>query len=541
MSEEELLTVETAEEILEVHLPVQQKVRRNVLFTIGARIGFFLTRMWIPPFVLGYMSLTVYGVWSSIFILVSYLGMSTMGISNVYIKYIAEYNARREYKKANELLSTGLLVTVPLCLILFAGMVIWWPTVAHWMKLTPVLEDQAREAVLIVVGVFLSSLSLTAFTDVLSGMQEIAAAQVIWIISYVAETILIVVLVSRGRGLRGMAEAFLVRNVLQIGLSIFWAFWKFKWMRISPRFFSRESLKSVMHFGGLVQLQSMLSIFLGSVERLAGWQFIGLEAAALFDLAKKWPSSVAFVPTAFFAALIPAASHVDAEGTLEARRTHLQSLYMKGARYANLCTAYFCGLMALLPGPIMKIWLARPLKDAVALFVILTLATHLSMLTGPGTSILRGMARVYDEFFNSVPNLLALALFLPISHWYYGQWTPLGIGFSVLASTGFATLLLLMRVHHVLKLSWSGFLTRVLVPGLLPYGVGAVLAWPVTHIVSSLTRLQGAGVLVGTGCVYSLLCMILLYGFCFDDAEKKQMMELFHRLRRPQLPVGAEL
>jgi O-antigen/teichoic acid export membrane protein len=487
------------------------------------------------------MSLSVYGIWSSIFILVSYLGMSTLGISNVYVKYIAEYNARHEYKKANELLSTGLLITIPMCLALFAGMVAGWPWLAHWMKLTPVLEDQAREAVLIVVGVFLSSLSLTAFTDVLSGMQEIAAAQVIWIISYVVETILIVVLVSRGRGLRGMAEAFLVRTLLQIVLSILWTFWKFKWMRISPRYFSRESLRSVMHFGGLVQLQSMLSIFLGSVERLLGWQFIGLEAAALFDLAKKWPASVAFVPSAFFAAIIPAASHVNAEGSLEQRRHDLQSLYMNGSRYANFCSAYFCGLMALLPGPILRVWLARPLNNAVALFAILTIATHSSMITGPGTSVLRGMARVYDEFFNSVPNLLALALFLPLAHWYFGKWTPLGIGFSVLAASGCATVVLLLRVHHVLKIRWASFSARVLAPGLLPYGVAAVLAWPVTRLVYSMTRWQGAGVLVVTGFVYSALCFVLIYAFFFDHAEKKQMLGLFNRLRGKVVPVGVEL
>lgn len=518
-------------ESLQDHGSVKQKVRRNVVFTIAAQIGFFLTRMWIPPFVLGYMSLRVYGIWSSIFILVSYLGMSTMGISNVYIKYIAEYNARREYRKANELLSTGLLVTVPLCTLLFFAMVYCWPWLAGWMQLTPDLESQAREAVLIVVGVFLSSLSLTAFTDVLSGMQEIAAAQVIRIVSYLAETVLIVVLVRNGRGLRGMAEAFLVRTALQIVLSMAWGFWKFRWMRISPRFFSRESLRSVMHFGGLVQLQSMLAIFLGSVERLLGWQLIGLEAAALFDLAKKWPQSVSVVPMAFFGAMIPAASHVDAEGSEEERRRHLQALYMKGSRYANLSTAYFCGLMALLPGAIMQVWLNRPLADAAALFCILTVATHLSMLTGPGTSVLRGMARVYDEFFNSVPNILALALFLPISHWLLGGWTALGIGYSVLAAALVATAVLLLRVHRVLRLGWRGFAAQVLTPGLIPYAVAALLALPVDWFVATHSRIAGAGILVATGLLYSVITLALIYGFFFDEAEKRQMMGYLGRLR----------
>ena len=64
-----------------------------------------------------------------------------------------------------------------------------------------------------------------------------------------------------GRGVRGLAEAYLARTVINDGLTIWWAFRKLKWLRLSPRLVSRESLKYVVHFGGLVQFQSMLSTF----------------------------------------------------------------------------------------------------------------------------------------------------------------------------------------------------------------------------------------------------------------------------------------
>ncbi len=87
--------------------------------------------------------------------------------------------------------------------------------------------------------------------------------------SILAECALIVWLVCAGRGIRGLAEAYLVRIVINDGLTIWWAYRKLKWLRLSPRLVSRESLKYVVHFGGLVQFQSMLSTFLNSVERVA--------------------------------------------------------------------------------------------------------------------------------------------------------------------------------------------------------------------------------------------------------------------------------
>jgi len=49
-----------------------------------------------------------------------------------------------------------------------------------------------------------------------------------------------------------------------------------------------------------------------SVERVVALVLIGAAAAGLLDVAKKWPVSLSAIPTAFFAALLPAASHVDA-------------------------------------------------------------------------------------------------------------------------------------------------------------------------------------------------------------------------------------
>jgi len=107
-------------------LAVQSKVGKNVSVTVIARVGYMLTRVLIPPFVLAHIGLEAYGIWTTAFILVGYLGLSTLGVSNVYIKYVAEYHARREYQKVNELLSSGLMLTLPLCSALFAAIYFGW-------------------------------------------------------------------------------------------------------------------------------------------------------------------------------------------------------------------------------------------------------------------------------------------------------------------------------------------------------------------------------------------------------------------------------
>ena len=100
---------------------VNRRFGSNVLATIVARLVNMARGVCLVPFLLAHIGLEAYGIWTTIFILVSYVGITTLGISNVYVKYVAEFHARREFDKANALLSTGLAVTIPLCGTVFLG------------------------------------------------------------------------------------------------------------------------------------------------------------------------------------------------------------------------------------------------------------------------------------------------------------------------------------------------------------------------------------------------------------------------------------
>ena len=512
---------------------VNRQFGRNVLATIAARVVNMARGVCLVPFLLARIGLEAYGIWTAIFILVLYVGLTTLGISNVYIKYVAEFNARKEYDKANSLISTGLAVTIPLCGAVFLIFLLGWNWVAPFLHLPPDHVSDGKEAVLIVLGVFLSSIALSAFACTLYGTHQIASTQIFETTSIVIECALIVWLVCAGRGVRGLAEAYLARTVINDGLTIWWTFRKLKWLRLSPRLVSRESLKYVVHFGGLVQFQSMLSTFLNSIERLVAIEFIGVSAAGLLDVAKKWPTALSSIPTAFFATLLPAASHVDAASDRKGWLGNLQVLYLNGARYSNLCTASFAAAMALWASPVMHVWLGPklPMRESlIPLFVVFSLAMQFHMLTGPGTSIFRGMGRVYEEFNYSVPNVLLLGVTLPLSRWIVGRWTPLGIGIAVALATAGSACVLMGRVLFVLDLPLERFLRVVILPGLAPYVAAGLLAWPVARLVAEMNRWQGAGVIAAVGLVYTVAVTAMLHYWVLTDEEKQKGIKLVRQV-----------
>ncbi len=500
---------------------VRDSLSRNVVIDVGARVGYLVSRFFIPPFVLAHISLAAYGLWATAFIIVSYVGISTLGISNVYIKYVAEFSARREFQKANHLLSTGLLITIPTCLTIFTLLWLGWPAVANWLKIEPALRADAKEVVLSVTAIFLASISLAAFRDVLVGVQKTASVQIVWIIGYLLETGLIFLLVGIGRGIRGLAEAFLIRTAVEIGLQMIMTFRTLPWLRISPRLFSRESLRILFSFGDIVQLQSLLAIFLNSVERAAAAPLVGLAGTGLLDIGKKLPAMAASIPSAFASSLIPAASylHGGLEGTPEQRES-IRKLYLKGARYMNLTAAYVCGLLVAIPLPLLDVWMGKRYAGAAFLMVIFSISTQIHLMTGPGTSILKGIGRPREEFYYGIPNVLALCLTLPAARLIQGQWTALGIGSAVAVATVLSASFFLAHANKLLTVSFGRYLKSVVIPGVVPYVVALVFAYPVNYAVGHSTRWLGAAWLVLAGTLYTVALVAVVDLLVWEKGER---------------------
>lgn len=516
-----------------------KRIDKNVTATMAARIGYMITRIGIPPFVLAHMGLQAWGIWSTAFLLVQYLGISNSGLSQIYIKYIAEYDAKQDYQKANVLLSTGLSFTVPLCTTLFTMLVVFWPLVARFVNLPPAHAQDGKEAFLIVFGVFLSSLSLQAFEDLLSGMQEIVVVQWFWVVSYIVETVLIVTFIEMGRGIRGLAEAYLARMSVYLVLCIVYDYRKFKWLHVSPRLFSKKALRNVLHFGGIVQIQSFLATLLDSPERILGVRLLGMEAAGLFDLSKKFPSNSSTVTTSFFSAFLPAASNLHAHTTGEVRTRAIRDLYLRGARQANIVASYFCSLMAMLPSAILGVWLGKKVMTgamtptqfhaAVILFTVFNVTIQIHMLTGPGTSILRGIGRIYQEFWYAIPNIVFMVFTLAGAHLITHSWSILSIGYAVSLSTVFAAMVFLYRAHRVLHVSNLSYIRQVLLPGYVPYLVAAVFSFPVNALVAHYSRLAGVGILLVTGVLYTLCFAAVMYRLVLDDNERAKWRTFLQR------------
>jgi O-antigen/teichoic acid export membrane protein len=509
--------------ILEDHAAtVRDSLSRNVSVDVVARIGYLVSRFFIPPFVLAHVTLEAYGLWSTAFIMVAYVGLSTMGISTVYIKFVAEYCARKDYLKANQLLSTGLCLTIPFCIAVFAVFYFMWPHIVSWLHIAPTLRGDAREVVLSVVAIFLASLSLGAFHDAVVGAQKTDMVQRRWMVCYIVETILIFILVGMGRGIRGLSEAFLVRTIIDVVLCVIMAVRLLPWMRISPRLVTREAFKTLFAFGAVVQVQGLISIALDSIERAVAAPLVGLAGTGLLEIGKKLPSMAGSVPIAFSSSFTPAASYVHSgQESSPQQRDTVRRLYLRGARYMNLAAAYFCGLLVAIPGPILDVWMGKHYAGAAYLVVIFSISTQVHLMTGPGTSILRGIGKVREEFHYALPNVLVLLVAMPVSRLVLGRWTALGIATAVAASTLISAVYFLSHANRILKVSFAEYWKMVVGPGLVPYLVATPFILPAAYAAAHSGRWIAAAWIAAMGLIYSLALLSIVDRLVWSSKERQ--------------------
>lgn len=502
---------------------------RNVGVDMVARVGYLVTRVFIPPFVLSHIGLEAYSLWAALFVVISYAGATTVGVSSVYVKYVADHASRGETHKANALLSTGFVTITTAGLILFCMLALGLSHVLSWLQVPPYLQPNARPAVLLLGGTFLFDFAMSFFRESLSGVQKVAEVQLIWVISYIVETVLIFYLVTTGHGINGLAEAFAVRILTSIVLYGLLARRVLPWLHISLRLYSIDALKQLVNFGGIVQFVALVSTILNTAERVVAIPLIGLSAVGLLDISDKLPGMAAIIPTALATSLFPAAAYIHGGYAGSAQRgKEVLDLYLKGARYMNLLASSMAGFLATSSAALMAVWLGKTYPGTAYLMAIFAIQQHFHVMTGPGTSILRGIGRPRDEFFYSIPNVAAVLVCFPLSRLILGEWTTVGLGSAVVIATAVSAIIFIIHANRILNVPAKRFLRESVLPGVLPYVVGLLFAGPVS-VASHTGRWSGAAIIFLVGAMYALTLVFVMDRVVFQNEEREWFRATFSR------------
>lgn len=448
---------------------LHQTLSRNISISLITNILYLITRLFIPPFILHYISLADYGIWSYCFILISYLGMSVFGITNVYVRYAAVYAANGEVGKINRLVSTGIISVALLCAILLPLLYIAIPLILELFNITPEFSETAFFLIFGTMLIFMIDLTVGAFGYVLQSLQKIAAERLIWTASYLVETACIVFFLMAGFGVYGLLYAFIIRTLIAISLYVVACYKVLPGLSIGWKHFDKSMLKLFYKFGGIVQISGLLGVLNRSIEKLIAGFFIGVEATGLYEIGEKFPIMSLMLPGAISTAFLPASAHMHAREMQE----NMIETFIRVSRLINIITGLMMGFMAAFSSPLIISWIGidKKYEAAASILAWFTIAYQMDVLTGPVSAIYRSINKPLREWAYGILQLLLVVAAAFIGFMQFG-YTIQVINVSVATMMVASALIYIGWNNSYLRISQLKYLVEVIFPGLIPYAFG---------------------------------------------------------------------
>lgn len=516
---------------------LKEQLFKNFSLSIAARIYYLATRFLLTPVTLAYVTLDEYGIWAACFILISYMGMSSLGIANVYIRYVAEYSTKGEQDKINKLVSTGLVVTATIGSVILVALLFCLPWFVRLLHIAQPLKHMATVLIAATAVSFMVDLTFGVYSNILAGLRRIGENNLIWVVTITIEVAVTFIMLHRGYGIYSLAWAFGIRYLVSTILKTWYCYHVMPGLSVRLRHFDRANLKLFFGYGSLVQLTGLFCTFLYSIEKVIAGMFVGVQATALFDVGEKLPVMGSQLSDSMNSTFMPALAHMN---TLT-WKGELVKLYLKGTRYMSMLAGTMLGFMAAFAYPLLHLWVGSASKfaPAVPILMIFCLPYQVNALTGPGSAFHRGVGHPARELVYPVVQFALVVLFVWIGFSVAGK-TTLVIAIGVASAMVLSALVYMVYTNRVMAVPQWDFLRQSLLPGLIPYFFGFVAAWACSPIIAwaGTSRIRLAAAILISGIFYLALVSTVLYRlFCpWGEREylRKQMVHTVGGMLRRQ-------
>lgn len=294
---------------------------------------------------------------------------------------------------------------------------------------------------LTVAGGFVDS-----FASVVDGNQRLAFTSIVRTIGQSVRYCVAIALLFLGFGLTSLLYGFLASVIVMIAGMAILARRLCPLVRPLPMLPTRDELKSGGRYAGLLIVGYISAALRDQTDKLAFAFFATSVWVGYYAIASRLAFLVMEISTFVYNPTIAAAGSMTSKGETD----RVAGLYKTLMAWVPLLSGMILVMVVGLHRPMMYLWLGRVIPQVIPLLLMLVLANALVVaLTGPGTSLCRGIGRVEIETSYVVFNLILNAVFTVILIKLIG---PFG---SVIASVGSWTagsVFFVWRLHRAVHL-----------------------------------------------------------------------------------------
>jgi O-antigen/teichoic acid export membrane protein len=508
---------------------IPDKIIRNTFFNAIGRFWGILVAVFLTPYIVGRIGIERYGVWAIVGVFTSYFGLLDFGIRASFVKYIAEFFAKNDHNKINQVVSTGFFFYSFFAVLITALAFFLIPPLAGLLGIPRHLY--AESVFVLMAGIALFGVS-NAFSPVIAvqgGLQRMDISNNLAIAVSIPNIIGTVVFLEKGFGLYGLMLNNAITLALSVAASVFIARRLLPDLRISAGFVDRGMMGKLFNYGYKMQISNLANVVSFQTDKLLITYFLGVGLVTFYQLATAMLQAVRQVCLLLVSSLTPAASEIEATGGKEA----LRRLYLRGSKYLIAASTPLTIFVLVSADALLRVWMGPGYEKAVPVVRILSVGYYAATITGVASAIAAGAARTDLD--------MKFGLFLAVTNLVAGITLVVKIGFLGVALAGSLSLIagsvFYMKIFHDFlggpMRSFAALVIKSAAAGVLP---GAAL-FCMNHLFGSAWihpgRFYGLIFIISQGLAFMMIYLMSLRFSGYFDGYDRELL----RLRAPRLSI----
>jgi O-antigen/teichoic acid export membrane protein len=512
---------------------VKKKLIRNTIVNYIIKLWGFVLHIFLFAFILGHVGPDDYGIYFFVAAIFGLFGFLDLGIGHSLVKFVAEYHAKDDKEKLNEVINTTFFIFL---FIGFVGAMILF--MIGTFLLNYLVNDDIflkAQAIMYLIGAnFMFGMALSSLKGILAGLQRYdILALITFVVSLVNLSVTVLVL-SWGGNIVDWLFFTTIAGSLGFVLTAWYIQRLAPHITISLYYLRRGMIKVLMDLSMSVFLLQVFVIVIYQTDKIVIGLLLNVTLITFYQAALTLYGIPSSLPSISLYAIIPAASELEATENLQA----LKKLFLRATKYVlAFCLALAVPLF-FLSRDMLTLYLGDEYGQYYIIVQILTISLFFDFNNYVATQILIGMNKI--QKFVKYYGIVAV-MNLGLSVYLVQQGLGLrGVALGTTIPFALLEVFFLRYVFKVLDIKWKTYAKQVFAKtfpiaavtgafmfGLIflraPYIVGIHPTYP--SLFRDIIELGGY---FAAGCGFYLL---LFYYLGLEKYEKEEIRQMLSGLR----------
>lgn len=350
-------------------------------------VGFLLT-----PFIISHLGKTGYGIWTLIASIIGYYGILDLGVTSAITRYVARYAGQKNFKALKVTINTAMAIFIVIALAVIGLSFALAGPLAEFFNIQPDYINEFRQVVWILgvtAGLGFPGYLLGA---VIRAHEKFVVANSVIILATLIRAGLIVLFLSKGFGLMGIAWSHLVCAVVIVVSNYALCKILFPHFQTQIKGVKWSMVRLLVGFGVATTVASIADIMRFNLDSFVVGKWVNIPAVAVYGVAALLVRFfLQFISSGTQAIYTPRYASLDGEG----KRDQLKQLFLKSLSVSAFLSFAAGALIIIFCKQFIILWVGTDFLDSVPILWVLTVSYSIALAQSPGISLVYALKKHY--------------------------------------------------------------------------------------------------------------------------------------------------